>query len=226
LQRFIESLTEAEIEQSLGRLRSHIRPNEELTFIFVGDYDLSFLSLPVEQIEAFQICPEAGTEAQITRWKILEAVRLLKTQEKKITQQAIASSAGISQPLIAKVASQFGGWKHLSKILLALLDGFNSVSNNFPELTDDEKWIAQAYLPGLLDQPPEVAIQEVGLVIRAYGVSTFLRILAASTPQTQARLLALVIAGKAFEFLILDRGGGGVGSSVRLTEPGSNLVSS
>ncbi len=213
LQRFIESLTEAEIEQSLGRLRSHIRPNQELTFIFVGDYDLSFLSLPVEQIEAFQICPEAGTEAQITRWKILEAVRLLKTQEKKITQQAIASSAGISQPLIAKVASQFGGWKHLSKILLALLDGFNSVSNNFPALTDDEKWIAQAYLPGLLDEPPEVAVQEVGLVIRAYGVSTFLRILAASTPQTQARLLALVIARFAFLFLILDRGGGGVGSS-------------
>ncbi len=193
LQRFIESLTEAEIEQSLGRLRSRIRPNEELTFIFVGDYDLSFLSLPVEQIEAFQICPEAGTEAQITRWKILEAVRLLKTQEKKITQQAIASSAGISQPLIAKVASQFGGWKHLSKILLALLDGFNSVSNNFPALTDDEKWIAQAYLPGLLDEPPEVAVQEISQVVRVLGIRAFLRILTAATLQTQARLLALVM---------------------------------
>lgn len=193
LQRFIESHTEAEIEQSLGRLRSHIRPNEELTFIFVGDYDLSFQHLPVEQIEAFQICPEAGTEAQITRWKILEAVRLLQAQGKKITQQAIASSAGISQPLIAKVASQFGGWKHLSKILLALLDGFNSVSNNFPALTDDEKWIAQAYLPGLLDEPPEVAGKEISQVVRVLGIRAFLRILTATTPQTQARLLALVM---------------------------------
>jgi hypothetical protein len=43
LQRFIQAHVEAEIEQAVGRLRSHIRPEEQLTFIFVGDYDLSFL---------------------------------------------------------------------------------------------------------------------------------------------------------------------------------------
>ncbi len=193
LQRFIEAHTQAEIEQAVGRLRAHIRPNEQLTFIFVGDYDLSFLELPVEQIEAFQICPEAGTPAQLTRWKILEAMRSLQNQGEKVTQQAIASLANVSQPLISKIALDFGGWKALRKILLALLDPPYSDSNNFSGLSDEERWMAQTYLPGLLDETPEVAAEEVGLLIRTYGLLAFLRILTAATPQTQARLLGLIL---------------------------------
>jgi len=193
LQHFIEAHTEAEIEQAVGRLRSHLRPDEELTFIFVGDYDLGFLEGEVDQIEAFQIAPEAGTPAQITRWKILEAVRHLREQGEKVTQQAIASLAEISQPAIAKIATNFGGWKRLSKILLTLLDPLYSGSNNFDSLTDEEKWLAETYLPCLVDESLEDAVQEVGTVVQIYGMSVFLRILNAATLQTQARLLALVI---------------------------------
>ncbi len=193
LQQFVEAHTQAEVEQSVGRLRSHLRPNEQLTFIFVADYDLSFLDLPVEQVEAFQIAPEAGTPAQITRWKILEAVRQLRGQGEKVTQQAIASLADISQPAIAKIATNFGGWKRLSKILLALLDPFYSGSNNFSELIDEERWTAQTYLPCLLDESQEAAVRDIGTIIQIYGVAAFLRILTAATPHTQARLLALVI---------------------------------
>lgn len=195
LQRFIDAYVEAEIEQAVGRLRAHVRPNEQLTFIFVGDYDLSFLGVPVEQVEAFQICPEAGTPTQISRWKILEAMRLLKEQGEKITQQAIAYHAGISQPLIAKIAAQFGGWGHLKKILLALLDPFYSDSNNFDALDDEEKWLAQTYLPILLDEPTEEAVQNIGQIIQGYGISAFLRLLSVSGFQTQAKLLALVLQG-------------------------------
>lgn len=70
---------------------------------------------PVEQVEAFQICREAGTPSQITRWKIMEAMQTLQDQGAKLTQDAIASVAGISQPLIAKIATQFGGWMALKK---------------------------------------------------------------------------------------------------------------
>ena len=212
LQQFVEAHTQAEVEQSVGRLRSHLRPNEQLTFIFVADYDLSFLDLPVEQVEAFQIAPEAGTPAQITRWKILEAVRQLRGQGEKVTQQAIASLAEISQPAIAKIATNFGGWKRLSKILLALLDPFYSGSNNFSELTDEETWTAQTYLPCLLDESQEAAVRDIGAIIEIYGISAFLRILSATTPHTQARLLALVIralpANFQCELLVLVEGAG------------------
>jgi hypothetical protein len=209
LQRFIEAHVQAEIEQAVGRLRAHIRPNEQLTFFFVGDYDLSFLGLPIEQVEAFQICQEAGTDAQITRWKILEAVRTLKSQRAKLTQEAIATLIGRSQELISKTAVAFGGWKPLKKILLALLNPLYSGSNNFLELTDDERWLAQSYLPIVLGEPPEVATLEVGQIIQAYGISAFLRILMAATPQTQVGLLALLLQAFPFhtELVALLEGG-------------------
>jgi hypothetical protein len=200
LQQFIEGHTQAEIEQAVGRLRSHIRPNEQLTFIFVADYDLSFLGLPVEQVEAFQISPEAGTPTQISTWKIQEAMRFLQNQNQKITQQAVAARASISQPMVSKIAALFGGWKRLLKILLALLDPLYNASNNFSGLTDEERWLAQTYLPLVLNEPLEDAVQEVGLVIRVYGISAFLRILTAATPQTQARILALVMQALPISF--------------------------
>jgi len=212
LQQFIAAHTQAEIEQAVGRLRSHLRPDEQLTFIFVGDYDLSFLEGEIDQIEAFQIAPEAGTPAQVTRWKILEAVRHLQRQGEKVTQQALASLAEISQPAIAKIAANFGGWKHLKKILLALLDPFYSGSNNFDSLTDQQKGLAKTYLPCLLDEPLEYAVQEVGTLVQIYGMSVFLRILNAATLQTQARLLALVMQALPVslqsELIVLLEGGG------------------
>ena len=174
-------------------MRSHLRPNEQLTFYFVGDYDLSFVEVPVEQIEAFQISPEAGTPAQITRWKILEAVRLLQNQGQKITQMAISTTAKISQPLIAKIASQFGGWGRLKKLLLTLLNCSYRNSNNFASLSDEEKWLAECYLPALLNDPAEVVVDQMRLVIQAYGFDAFTAIVAAASPRTQARLLALVV---------------------------------
>jgi hypothetical protein len=212
LQRFIEAHVQAEIEQAVGRLRAHIRPNEQLTFFFVGDYDLSFLGLPIEQVEAFVISQSAGTPAQITRWKILEAVRQLQNQREKVTQIAVATVANISQPLIAKIAGLFGGWKRLKKLLLALLDPLYSASNNSHQLTSEETWLARTYLPCVLDEPEEVAAQDIGQVIRVYGISAFLQILAVATPQTQAKLLALVmkamLTGFQSELLALLDGGG------------------
>jgi hypothetical protein len=209
LQRFIEAHVEAEIEQAVGRLRSHLRPKDQLTFIFIGDYDLSFLGMPVERIEAFQICREAGTPAQITRWKILEAVRQLRKQSKKITQAAIASLASVSQPAIAKIATQFGGWKSLKKILLALLDPFNSGSNNFSGLTEEERWLAQTYIPMCLSDPPEEAIEQLGSIVQVYGMKGFLRFLCACDAKAQAKLLALMLrafgADIANELLISTR---------------------
>ncbi|HEY9633739.1 MAG TPA: hypothetical protein V6D14_10055 [Coleofasciculaceae cyanobacterium] len=197
LQQFIEAHTQAEIEQAVGRLRAHLRPNEELTFIFIGDYDLSFLGCEIEQVEAFEIAREAGTAAQVTRWKILQAVRQLREQRQKLTQDAIASLAGISQALIAKIAKPFGGWKGLLKLLLLLLDCLYSKSNNFESafegLTDEQKHLARTYLPLALDEPPEQAVELIVETVQAYGLGAFLRIVAAATPQTQARLVALVM---------------------------------
>ena len=208
LQRFIDAHVEADIEQAMGRLRSAlrssadapnvatasltlslIRPEEQLTFYFVGDYDLSFLGVPVEQVEAFLIAPEAGTAAQITRWKIQEAFGQLTGSGEKITQQKLALEANITQGRLSQIAVEFGGWGVLKKILASLLDGNNSTTNNFSGLSEEERWLAQTYLPLVVNE----ALSEIGIAVKAYGVNGFLRILQSCSFSTQVRLLSRIV---------------------------------
>jgi hypothetical protein len=81
----------------------------------------------------------------------------------------------------------------LKKLLLTLLDSSYRNSNNFASLSDEEKWLAECYLPALLNDPVEVVVDQMRLVIQAYGFEAFTAIVAAASPQTQARLLALVV---------------------------------
>jgi hypothetical protein len=192
LQRFIDAHVEADIEQAMERLRALIRQEEQLTFYFVGDYDLSFLGVPIEQVEAFLIAPEAGTAAQITRWKIQEAFGQLTGSGEKITQQKVALEADITQGRLSQIAAEFGGWGVLRKILAALLDGFNSVTNNFSGLSDEERWLAQTYLPLVVNETYSEALSEIGIAVKAYGVKGFLRILQSCSLLTQVRLLSRI----------------------------------
>jgi hypothetical protein len=192
LQNFINAHVEAEIEQAMERLRSLIRPQEQLTFYFVGDYDLSFLDLPVEQIDAFLITPEAGTAAEITRWKIQEAFKQLTLRNEKITQQKLALEANITQGRLSQIAAEFGGWGILKKILAALLDSFNSVTNNFSGLSDEEKWLAENYLPLVVNETHPNVLLMIGDMVKGYGIQGFMRILQFSTLPTQILFLSLI----------------------------------
>jgi hypothetical protein len=158
----------------------------------VGDYNLSFLGVPVEQVEAFLIAPEAGTALQITRWKIQEAFGQLIGSGEKITQQKLALEADITQGRLSQIAAEFGGWGVLRKILAALLDGFNSATNNFSGLSEEERWLAETYLPLVVNETHSEALSEIGIAVRAYGVKGFLRILQFSPLPTQVRLLSRI----------------------------------
>lgn len=197
-EQYYQHLINEQITQLIGRQRCHRYPDEQFVVYLVGNpnQDVSFLSseygLTVEAVEAFQLCPECGTEIQITHWRILDAVRQLQEQKQKITQQALATLAKITQGRLSQIADSLGGWLALKKILASLLGVYRG-TNNFSDLTDEEKWMASSFLPIVLGEPPDNAIHEVGQIIQAYGLSVFLRILTAATPKTQARLLALLI---------------------------------
>jgi hypothetical protein len=201
LSALIDADTQASILQALGRPRSHNRPNEEITIYFVGDYDLSFLKeeLPgviLEEVPAFLICHQAGTQAQINRWKILEAVHSLVGTGRKlalVTQKQVAEITQVTQSRISQIATKFGGWKALKRILATLLEVNNSDANNSKSLADDELWIAQTYLPLACDEPSEEAIDEVANVYQTQGNRVFLRLLAAMPIASQAKLLSLIV---------------------------------
>jgi N-acetylglutamate synthase/N-acetylornithine aminotransferase len=91
-------------------------------------------------IEAFLIAPEAGTAAQITRWKIQEAFGQLTVSGEKITQDKLALEANITQGRLSQIAAEFGGWGVLRKILAALLDGRFTRSHKVSEQLKQSFW--------------------------------------------------------------------------------------
>ena len=191
LQRFIEAHVRAEIEQAVGRLRSHLRPDEQLTFMFVGDYDLNFLGLPVFQVEAFQITPEAGTATQLNGWKIFQAIQHLREANTKVIQKAVEAVTQIGQSTISEFAAKFGGWKRLLKISEVLLNPLNSTSDIF--LTDEERVVLGEYFPLVLESPPEELAAEVEFLIQSYGFDRFLMMLASAPLDQQVKMLVRIM---------------------------------
>lgn len=192
---YYQHLIASEIVQLIGRPRANLYPDKQITIYIVGTgLDLEFLKeygVKLQTVEAYQICPEAGTAAQITRWKIKEAARIIIEQGGKLTQTAIGEKIGKSQELISKISQDFGGWKRLKKLLLALLQPYRD-GNNFSGLSEEERWLAESYLPAVFAESPEVAAEQLGQLIRTQGWGRFLLIVTAASPQTQARVLGLI----------------------------------
>ena len=201
-QKYLTDLINAEIIQEIGRLRSHRRPNQQLTFYFCADYDLNFLlnELPgvkLESVDAFQLCPEAGNASEQTGHAIVNALKSLIQSKQKITQPAIANIAEISQAWVSRFSQRWGGWQHFKKLLLLLLDSLNSGNNkNLADLDDDEKWLARKYFPLLIaesESSPEDALEHVAEVATIFTNTEIRRVLNFCTPIVLADLLMIIL---------------------------------
>ncbi|MHC5823150.1 MAG: PriCT-2 domain-containing protein, partial [Nostoc sp.] len=202
-QKYLTELINAEIIQEIGRLRSHRRPNQELTFYFCADYDIKFLDreLPrvkLESVDAFQLCPEAGNASEQTGHAIVNALTQLWESKQKITQTAIANITDISQEWVSRFTQRWGGWQHFKKLLLLLLDSLNSGSNkNLADLDDDEKWLARTYFPMLIAESeslPDHLLESVAEVAQVFGTRAMRRVLHRCSPQVRASLLMIVLS--------------------------------
>jgi hypothetical protein len=198
---YYQNLVKAEIIQLIGRPRAHLNPRKQFKIYLVGtDFDASFLSefgIKVVNCEASELCPEAGTQIEQTRYRILEAVRQLTNsgaEISSITQQTVAQVSGVTQGRISQIAASLGGWKPLKKILAVLL-GLYRDANNLEELSEEELLLAQNYLPLLVDEIQSETLSEIETLVKTYGVNSFLRILECSPLQTQVRLLSRIFLG-------------------------------
>ncbi|MEM6399534.1 MAG: hypothetical protein AAF757_04780 [Cyanobacteria bacterium P01_D01_bin.116] len=217
IQEFITAMTDAEIVQEGGRLRSNRRKQEQLTFYFCADYDLSFLGdyfpgATLTKVDAFNITPTAGTQNQQTKLGILEAAKELINRGAKLTQQAIANTAEITQGTVSKIASQFGGWSSLKELFQTLLDSLYSDRNNFDgaEFSSPEK----ECIPGLIEYLPSLAAPQVSVlealealveVLSVMGEKVFRAILHNLDPATRGKLLGKVLPCDSVEAqIILD----------------------
>ncbi|OUL25429.1 hypothetical protein BV378_15265 [Nostoc sp. RF31YmG] len=199
---FVQQFVQAEVIQLVGRLRANRRQKEQLTCIIVTDENIDYLAnyypgAIFAKTNAFQITPAAGTPGEQTKWAIVQAARQLLSAGEKLTQQALTKIIGRSQGRISQIASEMGGWCSLKKILVALIKALYSTANNFSsdwraELTDDEMWLAQTYLPLVLHEAGQDSVQvvqEVLTVVQSLGWGTFKRLLNAIPRINKASLM-------------------------------------
>jgi ribosomal 30S subunit maturation factor RimM len=59
-------------------------------------------------------------------------------------------------------------------------------------LSEEETWLAETYLPLVVNEAHPEALSEIGIAVKAYGVKGFLRILQSSPLPTQVRLLSQI----------------------------------
>lgn len=163
----------ADIHQAIGRLRAHRRSGQQLKVYFIGDYPLD---VPVTLRRAADITPLAATKTERVEIAIKGAVRQLKDAGQKITQDAIAKIAGVSQGYISR----------FRKLLQTLLEDSYSKSNNSDEPPPDVgevQWMGQEYLPILAQLPTDELLEEVLAAFESYG-QTVWRLLWDATPAT------------------------------------------
>ncbi len=190
-QAFLQWTTNAEITQAVGRLRSHLRPQQKLTFYFCADYDLP-TELNTKVVRALDITPEAGTNPEQLWLKITETFQKIYDDLGRAPSQAeITNKIGIKQSHLSKLFSQFaGGWKQWLKIFQSLLDTPYRSWNIFDP---DYQAIAETYLPILADHPPNELLKEFYEIIDALGWQGWQRILGLTAFDTRSRLAGAMI---------------------------------
>jgi hypothetical protein len=206
---FVEIFVQGEIIQESGRLRAHLRPEEQLVYYFIGDYNLEFLSqaLPGSTLDikaAVELSPKAGTKNQRAIWLVARFFTSVFTQDKELTQQEISLQAskkeekGISQGRISQIGKQFGGWAIFSKLISELLSSFlATTTSNECEFHEDERWILDVYLPLLVytgEIQPVEAIKQVVELISVYGWQNFRKIIDSVALDVKSVLLEYLLS--------------------------------
>jgi len=195
--------TTDKVFQGIGRNRFTRRTEITIPTFIIGDGDLSDLTsrygLTIEQVDAFQICPEAGTPTQVNGWKIFQAIKELRNEVPKVLQRQVSDLTHLAQSSISEFARLVGGWNPLIKISEVLFRGIYNTSDisEFPELSEKERSILEDYMPLFLflDIPPEEVGHELRDIISVSGLDSFLRIVGAAPLRIQIRMLAIMMQG-------------------------------
>ncbi|WP_223278267.1 hypothetical protein [Nostoc sp. 'Peltigera membranacea cyanobiont' 232] len=173
-QEFIDSFVRAEILQEAGRLRSHLRPEEELIYYFVGDFDLEFFQVELpgckfETKQAIEIDFRAADYGEQTKIAIVKACADLIAHQVKPTQEKIEDELkekypdhAVTQERISQIANKsLGGWKGLPQTIAAIIKSLGE-KGELPLIEEHEPFYAKVYLPLLSQESPIKAV--VGLV--------------------------------------------------------------
>ncbi|MGB3193079.1 MAG: CHC2 zinc finger domain-containing protein [Limnoraphis sp.] len=202
----------AEIIQDIGRLRSHLRPHEQLYSYHLGNFTpehidaikKAYPGAKVEVMDIYELCPEAAPKGvQMLRGIIratAEAVRDgVAPKAQAIAQSLNTTKSNISQTLKRSLGITFRWLKICSQNLYRAINR-KSEQIDLPDLTDEELWIAREYLPLLAQQleqgvsESDEILEDLASVSESFGNKAMSRILQSVPSQTALTLYRLFIS--------------------------------
>ncbi len=203
---WIERVMLGELEQTVGRPRPHRRPDDDINIHLIDEYSSSeiaylkakFPGATFEFHACEDVCLEAATKGtQLTaRFDAIIKNLIQLGDIAKTTAAQVGESLGVTHGRISQLCKErWGmGFREFKRLLISLL-GIDNRKINETELSEEEKWIANHYLPYLVEdwQDGEVSEPEMidGLVTvaKSFGEKAFRRIIQASPPLIVAQLI-------------------------------------
>jgi Primase C terminal 2 (PriCT-2) len=197
LEAYYQGVCDAELFQEMGRDRA-LRRDGTIFHYWLTDLELPF---EAQTMTAAELSINAASQADITRAEILKAIAKLAKDGGKMTQQAIADLAQVTQGWVSKFFAGLGGWQVWRKIITSLIKSSITTSNNFDTaleiLTEDERWIAQTWLSELVtafEDDPQSTAESLAATALAYGAAAWARILRAADRRVVAQLLGQMLS--------------------------------
>ncbi|WP_043939753.1 hypothetical protein, partial [Planktothrix prolifica] len=198
----------AELIQDVGRLRAHLRPDEQLHSYLVADLDddtisATRLAYPTATIiieDIYDIAPGAASKGVQTERGIIEALWSSVKSGVVATIDDIAEQLGITKGGVSKnLKDRLGiGFREVKKSLLLLYRAINNKSK-LSELDSDALYIALEYLPNVVRDfengqitPADVVVEVVNTA-KAYGHRQFRHILAVTPIPILCKLWGAVL---------------------------------
>ncbi|HEY9828315.1 MAG TPA: hypothetical protein V6D19_22985, partial [Stenomitos sp.] len=201
---YYQDVCDAELMQELGRDRA-LRRTGDIFHYWLTDLELPFTA---HAMNAAALSFDAASQADITKAAITKAITILAKNGDKLTQQAIAKAANVTQGWVSKFFSSIGGWRVWRKIITSLLKASYTGSHNsdipLDLLSDDERWVAQEYLALLVSEfesDPLVVIESMVAIAISYGKPAWERILRGADRSIVAQLLGFGMSMESRFFL-------------------------
>jgi tRNA A-37 threonylcarbamoyl transferase component Bud32 len=189
---YYQEVCDAELMQELGRDRA-LRRTGHIFHYWLTDLELPFAA---QTMSAADLSLDAASQADITKAAITKAIMSLAKSGGKLTQQAIAQAAEVTQGWVSKFFANMGGWSVWRKIITSLLKasyrGGNNSCDDLEALSEDELWVAQEYLALLVkefESDPVAAVDAVAAIALGYGATAWERILRAADRAIAAQLI-------------------------------------
>lgn len=205
-QDFIDGLVQAEILQEVGRLRSHLRLEEDLTYYFVGDYCLTSVISELPGVkygakQAIEISPMSAGKEERTKLMVMNAIGnllskgIINPKQKEVVWELEAySPVQVKQERISQLAQEFGGWRQIVKLIENVLKGCDGKPSR--ESFEDEEWIVNTYLPLISENhedEPVTAIKNLVEIASVYGWNKFREFIHQTRYSYQQKIVELIL---------------------------------